>query len=88
MEQHAGCYYVRLMVPDRPGVLSEITAIFRDEQVSIEAMVQRARDPHGPVPLVFTTHETQEAALTRSLDRIAESDACLEQPRMIRIESF
>jgi homoserine dehydrogenase len=40
------------------------------------------------VPLVFTTHETQEAALTRSLDRIAESDACLEQPRMIRIESF
>jgi homoserine dehydrogenase len=88
MEQHAGCYYVRLMVPDRPGVLSEITAIFRDEQVSIEAMVQRARDPHGPVPLVFTTHETQEAALTRSLDRIAESDACLEQPRMIRIEAF
>ncbi|MEK9595226.1 MAG: homoserine dehydrogenase [Rhodospirillaceae bacterium] len=88
MEQHAGCYYVRLMVPDRPGVLSEITAIFRDEQVSIEAMVQRARDPHGPVPLVFTTHETQEAALTRSLDRIAETDACLEQPRMIRIESF
>ena len=81
-------YYVRLMVTDRPGVLAEITAVFRDHHVSLEAVVQRARDPHGPVPLVFTTHETEEAAMAQSLARIAGFDFSLEPPRMIRIEAF
>ena len=50
--------------------------------------MQRARDPHGPVPLVFTTHETEEAAMAQSLARIAGFDFSLEPPRMIRIEAF
>ncbi|MEC7571950.1 MAG: homoserine dehydrogenase [Pseudomonadota bacterium] len=88
MDRHRSAYYVRLMVTDRPGVLAEITAVFRDHHVSLEAVVQRARDPHGPVPLVFTTHETEEAAMAQSLARIAGFDFSLEPPRMIRIEAF
>ena len=88
MDRHRSAYYVRLMVTDRPGVLAEITAVFRDHHVSLEAVVQRARDPQGPVPLVFTTHETEEAAMAQSLARIAGFDFSLEPPRMIRIEAF
>ena len=88
MDRHRSAYYVRLMVTDRPGVLAEITAVFRDHHVSLEAVVQRARDPHGPVPLVFTTQETEEAAMAQSLARIAGFDFSLEPPRMIRIEAF
>ena len=55
MDRHRSAYYVRLMVTDRPGVLPEITAVFRDHHVSLEAVVQRARDPHGPVPLSMPT---------------------------------
>src|SRR5262249_14977242 len=43
MARHIGTYYVRLMVVDRPGVLADVTAALRDEQVSMEAMIQRGR---------------------------------------------
>jgi homoserine dehydrogenase len=86
MEQHRGAYYVRLMVVDRPGVIAGITAALRDEQVSLESMLQRGRAPDEAVPLVMTTHETQEAAMTRALARIGKLDSVIEQPHVIRIE--
>ncbi len=35
IERHVGAYYIRLMVRDRPGVMADITAALRDEQVSL-----------------------------------------------------
>ena len=71
MERHRGAYYVRLMVVDRPGVIADVTAALRDEQVSLESMLQRGRAPDEAVPVVLTTHETEEALMRRALDRIA-----------------
>jgi len=86
MECHAGAYYIRLMVLDRPGVIADIAAALRDEQVSMEAMIQRARAPGEAVPVVLTTHDTEEAAMRRALRRIGDLATVLEPPRMIRIE--
>jgi homoserine dehydrogenase len=86
--QRQGRYYVRLMVVDRPGVIADIAAILRDRQVSIEALRQRARDPGEAVPVVWTTHDTHEAAMQEALARIAALDCVLEPPRMIRIEDL
>ena len=86
MDLHEGAFYVRLMVVDRPGVIADVTAVLRDEQVSMEAMLQRARDPGEPVPVVITTHETGEAAMNRAISTIAGLDSVVEPPRMIRIE--
>lgn len=88
MSQHRGCYYVRLMVLDKPGVLADVTSILRDNLVSMEAVLQRARAPGEPVPVVMTTHETEELAMTRSLEQIGQLSASVEPPRMIRIEPF
>ena len=88
MDRHRGAYYFRLMVVDRPGVMAEVAACLRDHQVSIEALIQRARNPDEPVPIVLTTHETTEAQMTGALARIAELGTVLETPRMIRIETF
>jgi len=88
MERHRGAYYVRLMVVDRPGVIADVAAALRDEEVSMEAMIQRARAPDEPVPVVLTTHETEEAAMRRALDRIAALGTVTEPPRMIRIETL
>jgi homoserine dehydrogenase len=76
------------MVRDRPGVIADVTAALRDEQVSLESMLQRGRSPHEAVPVVLTTHETQEAAMRRALQRIEALDTVLEPPCMIRIESL
>jgi homoserine dehydrogenase len=88
MERHRGCYYIRLMVRDQPGVMADITAALRDEQVSLESMLQRGRDPGEVVPVVLVTHETEEAAMARALARIARLDTVLEAPCMIRIEEL
>jgi homoserine dehydrogenase len=88
MERHRGAYYIRLMVMDRPGVIADVSAALRDEQVSLEAMIQRGRSPTEAVPVVLTTHETEEAAMRRALGRIGKLSTVLEPPRMIRIESL
>lgn len=86
MSAHRGSYYIRLMVVDRPGVLAEIAAVLRDHEVSIEALIQRGRNPGQAVPIVLTSHETSEAAMTAALARIGRLASVLETPRMIRIE--
>ena len=86
MDRHRGAYYVRLMVRDKPGVIADVAAALRDENVSMEAMLQRGRAAAEAVPVVITTHETEEAGMRRALARIATLDAVTEPPHMIRIE--
>ncbi len=83
---HVGCYYLRLMVVDRPGVIADVTAILRDLGVSLESMLQRGRAPGEAVPVVLVTHETPESGMRAALERIAALDAVLEPPALIRIE--
>jgi len=88
ISRHYGASYVRLMVLDRPGVIADIAAALRDEQVSMEQMIQRGRAPGEAVPVVLTTHETEEAAMRRALERIGRLETVLEPPRMIRVENL
>lgn len=86
MSAHEGRYYIRLMVLDQPGVLADVAAVLRDAEVSIEALIQRARNPNQPVPIVLTSHVTTEARMTAALAAIGSLATVLEPPRMIRIE--
>ena len=88
IDGHRGAYYIRLMVRDRPGVIADVTAALRDQKVSLESMIQRGRHPDAMVPVVLTTHETEEAAMRRALQRIEALDTVLEAPRLIRIEAL
>jgi homoserine dehydrogenase len=88
IERHQGAYYIRLMVVDQPGVIADVAAALRDEEVSLESMIQRGRAPGEAVPVVLTTHVTVEAAMRRALAHIETLDTVLEPPRLIRIEDF
>ncbi len=88
MDRHEGCYYLRLVVMDKPGVIADVAAALRDEQISVEAMLQRGRAPDEAVSVVITTHETQEGPMLRALKPIAAIEATVEPPRMIRIEAL
>ncbi len=88
MERRVGAYYIRLMVVDRPGVIADVTAVLRDESVSLESMLQRGRSPDEMVPVVLTTHDTEEAGMNRALSRIQALKTVLEPPRAIRIEKL
>ncbi len=88
MERHRGAYYIRLMVVDKPGVIADVTAAFRDEEISLESMLQRGRAPGEAVPVILITHDTEESAMSRALEKIAILEAVADPPRMIRIEGF
>jgi homoserine dehydrogenase len=88
MDQHVGAYYIRLMVVDQPGVIADVAACLRDEEVSLEALLQRGRNPGELVPVVLTTHEANEASVVHALAAIDRLETILEPPRMIRIETF
>ena len=94
--EHAGDYYLRLHVLDRPGVIAEIAAVLRDCGVSLKSMLQHGQALHAApdaasgdeaVPIVLVTHRTREAAMREALDLISALDVVLERPTMIRIEA-
>jgi homoserine dehydrogenase len=88
ISRRVGAYYICLMVRDVPGVMADVTAIFRDEAISLDSMLQRGRAPGDPVPVVLETHECEEAAMAAALKKIGRLDSMLRPPRMIRIEAF
>ena len=88
MDRHVGAYYMRLMVQDRPGVISAVSGALAKERISLESMLQRGRSQSGDVPVVLTTHETEEAAMRRALTHIAKLKAVAQEPCLIRIETF
>ncbi|MCA8933634.1 MAG: homoserine dehydrogenase, partial [Rhodospirillaceae bacterium] len=87
-DARVGAYYLRLMVVDRPGVIADIAAAMRDHTISVESLVQRGRAPGEAVPVVIVTHDTLERQMLGAVARIAELDAVLEPPRLIRIEQM
>jgi homoserine dehydrogenase len=88
MERRHGAYYLRLMVVDQPGVIADVAAHMRDHAISVESLLQRGRSKSAAVPVVITTHETDEAAMVHALGAIAALPSVLEPPRMIRIETL
>jgi len=81
------CFYLRLHVQDQRGVLADITRILSDNNVSIDAMVQREVD-QGLVPIVMMTHEVREGDMNAALDKIAALETVDSDIMRIRVESL
>lgn len=81
-------YYIRLNVLDQPGVLADVSSVLRDNNVSIEAFLQRGRDPGQAVPLVMTTHETMHKDMTKACQEMEKLPSILDKPCLIPIENI
>ena len=86
MESHRGAFYLRLMVVDEPGVLAKVSELLRDEDVSIETVLQRGRDPGETVPLILVTHEAEKTSMARVRAKLRSMAEVMEDPALIRIE--
>ncbi|MED5388235.1 MAG: homoserine dehydrogenase [Pseudomonadota bacterium] len=81
------CFYLRLHVQDKKGVLADVTRILSDNNVSIDAMVQREVD-QGLVPIVMMTHEVREGDMNQALEKIAALDTVDSDIMRIRVETL
>ncbi|HTH14256.1 MAG TPA: ACT domain-containing protein, partial [Spirochaetia bacterium] len=67
-------YYLRLSVPDRPGILAQVAGLFAARDISIASVLQpEVPDSAGgtPVPLILTTHTTTRGRLDLVLASLA-----------------
>lgn len=80
-------YYFRFSAADRPGVLSRISGILGENDISIATVIQQGRKLNGAVPLVMTTHSAREANVRKALDKINRLDDIVQgQTVRLRIE--
>jgi homoserine dehydrogenase len=86
MDQIVTSYYLRFTVKDQPGVLSQISGILGQHNISIESMVQPHRHVAEAVPIVFMTHVAEERNVKAALAEISRLDVVEEEPLLIRIE--
>lgn len=80
-------YYFRFSAIDRPGVLSAISGILGDNQISISSMIQKGREVNGSVPVVMLTHEAQESGVLKALQQLDQLDVLTDKTMVIRVES-
>jgi homoserine dehydrogenase len=81
-------FYIHLAVLDKPGVLADVAAILRDHNISVEAVIQRGRNPDQPVSIVMTTHESRYSDVQGACDKIAGLKLVQTKPTVLRIEHF
>lgn len=84
-QDHAGRFYLRLTVADRPGVLAALTAALGDSDVSIESLIQRGHASGGGAFVVMVTHHSVQRRVAAALERMAASDDVLGPPMMMHI---
>jgi homoserine dehydrogenase len=81
-------FYIRLMVIDRPGVLSKITGILGKYAISIASVTQKAVSKNTAVPLVMLTHSAKERAVRLALKKIGQLREVKARPVAIRMEEL
>ena len=86
MEMVRTCYYLRVMAQDRPGVLSKVTGILGDHDISIASVIQKGRATAEAVPIVLMTHEAQERDMRAALAAIDRLPDIPLPTTMIRVE--
>jgi homoserine dehydrogenase len=82
-----GEYFLRFWVLDKPGVLSRISGILGNHDISIESVIQRVKDDNGQgVPLVMMTHDAKEKNIQAALKEINDMKEVFEKTVLIRVE--
>lgn len=71
MAQVQTAFYLRLRVADQAGVLSSITTILAEHEISIDAVLQReSAEGESQTDLIILTHDTQEGRMSEALAKM------------------
>jgi len=79
-------FYFRFSVIDKPGVLSRISGILGENNISIASVIQKERKEGEEVSVVMMTHEALEEDVGRALAMINKLQVVLKETVLIRVE--
>jgi homoserine dehydrogenase len=82
-------YYLRLRVEDKPGVLADITRILADQQISIDAMIQREPgEGESQTDIIMLTHITREKNVDAAIAKIRSLPVVKRDVIRLRMEEL
>jgi len=82
-------YYLRVHTEDKPGVLADITRILSEQEISIEAILQKEpEDQGGIVPVIMLTQEVLEKNMDAAIAQIEALETVTDSVMRIRMESL
>ena len=89
MEQVQTAFYLRLRVADQAGVLSRITTILAEHEISIDAVLQReSAEGESQTDLIILTHDTQEGRMSEALAKMQALETVLAPIVKLRKEEL
>jgi len=82
-------YYIRMSVADKAGVLTQITRVLGENQISISACIQKESDEaRKSAEIVIMTHPANEAAMQKALEEMENLSVVKEISNFIRVEDL
>jgi homoserine dehydrogenase len=89
MDEVQTSYYLRLRVKDKPGVLADITRILADEQISIDAVIQKEPgEGEDQTDLIMLTHLTREKRINAAIAKIEKLGVVAGKVTRLRLEEL
>ena len=88
MDEIVSSYYLRVQAQDKPGVLGRIANLLADQNVSIEALIQKGVVNGDTAEIVILTHSTVEKYVKAAIAGIESMDTVNGKVTMIRMESL
>jgi len=89
MDEVITSYYLRLRVADKPGVLADITRILADEQISIDAVIQKEPgEGEEQADLIMLTHQTREKRINAAIAKIEALGVVAGKVTKLRMEEL
>jgi len=89
MDEVTTSYYLRLRVQDKPGVLADITRILADEQISIDAVIQKEpAEGEEQTDLILLTHQTREKRINAAIAKVEALPVVAGKVTKLRLEEL
>ncbi|MDD2914950.1 MAG: homoserine dehydrogenase [Gallionella sp.] len=89
MDEVTTSYYLRLRVQDKPGVLADITRILADEQISIDAVIQKEpAEGEDQTDLILLTHQTREKRINAAIAKVEALPVVAGKVTRLRLEEL
>jgi len=82
-------FYLRITAEDKPGVMAEISRLLADEEISIEAILQKEpAEGSNKVPIILLTRKIVEGAMNRAIAKLEALDSIEGKVTRIRMETL
>jgi homoserine dehydrogenase len=85
MEDTHNCYFLRLQVEDRCGVLAEMTAVFAKYKVSVAQIIQKESKTKGGAEVVVITANVREGDFRTAMSELEKKDSVRKISSMLRV---